>query len=478
MSDSLAIEWGDEQLVLLQGKVSGKHVSAKRAAVLNWPEGIDPIKDSERASEWLKGELTSRGFNGKAIVSLPREGVVVRHLELPNIPDDELPGMVKLQAATKVTQAADKYLLDYVPLPPRGSDTRDVLMTTVPTEVTGTITKILSAAGIELGSVGVSSFHSAELVLHQQDNKTRAANQLHLSVTLAGSRIELALLRGKCALATSSTRFDGDGDALQKAVNAEINRLRLSAQNLHGGLPISYVWVTPSDPRADSLCAFLKGKLNCEGSCLDPLGGTGDIAEADRGYFTATAGHLFAEHSSLGECVNYLSPRKAVAKRDDRKVRLIMLAVGAALLLGVGYWLFQRNLAQRAADTQLVQDKIDAIKTKVSQGKDDLESAAEVDEWALRQSDWLAEMAKLQGLMPGGESLLVEKFNFRPGRQNNRAAIQIDGVARNRQQVDDLTNLLQLRGYQASPPNFQDSSRDEDYPLEFSFVAKVPLDES
>jgi Tfp pilus assembly PilM family ATPase len=188
VSDSLAIEWGDEQLVLLQGKASGKHISAKRAAVLNWPDGIDPIKDSERAAEWLKGELTTRGFSGKAIVSLPREGVVVRHLELPNIPDDELPGMVKLQAATKVTQAADKYLLDYVPLPPRGSDTRDVLMTTVPTEVTGTIKKILSAAGVELGAVGVSSFHSAELVLHQQDNKSR-----WLAVVLNLPRFEVSV---------------------------------------------------------------------------------------------------------------------------------------------------------------------------------------------------------------------------------------------------------------------------------------------
>lgn len=479
MSDSLSIEWGDNRLVLLQGKVAGAHVNAKKTAVLTWPAEIDPNQNSEQAAEWLKGELTANGFSAKqAIVSLPRESVVIRHLELPNIPDEELTNMVKLQAATKVTLTADKYLLDYIPLPPRGTDTRDVLMTTVPTEVTKEIKKILAVAGIEITSIGVSSFHTSELVLQQQDAKTRAANQLHLAVVLAGDRVELALIRGKCALATSATRVSDDADALQRAVNAEVNRLRLSAQNLHGGLPISHVWVSPSDARAESLCEFLKGKLHCEGSCFDPLGPSGDLGDSDQGCFAAVAGHLFAEQGSLTESVNYLNPRKPVAKKDRRKLQMIMAGVGAVVLLGTGYWLFQRTLTQREADVATIQTKVDSIKAELKKGKNDLESAALATAWEGKSKYWLDQMREINEMLPGGEVMLVEKFGFKPGKRGEKLSIVIKGIARSRVEVNDLTDMLHKRGYSPKPPVRQPNNRDDEYGIEFTIEAPLKSSES
>lgn len=489
MSD-LAIEWGDEQLVVLQGKVSGKHVNAKRAAVLTWPEEIDPNKAPAQAAEWLKGELTSSGFSSKAaVVSLPRESVVVRHLELPNVPDGDLPNMVKLQAATKVTMAQDKYLLDFIPLPPRGTETRDVLMTTVPTEVTDLIKQVLTGAGIEIESIGVTSFHSGELVAHQQDAKTRAANQLHLSVALAGDRVELALLRGNCALATSSTRIDREGDAKHKAINAEINRLRLSAQSLHGGLPISHVWVTPADAQSEALSAFLQDKLNCSGSCFDPLGGTGSVADGDRGYFNAVAGHMLASGSSLTEAVNYLDPRKPVQKQDRSRLKVLLGGLGLVLVFSAGYWMYKQKLSNIEQDTKVLTDQIGMMKDNLRKGKPDLESFGEVDRWASRQSNWMTKMTDLQDLMPTADRLIVEKMEFRSGatpppkeklaRMRNKTLppvviIQLAGIAATRREVEDFTDTLQVKGYQPGTPVIEDSSRDEDYPWEFTLRIAQP----
>ncbi len=476
MSD-LAIEWGDEQLVVLQGKVAGKHVNAKRAAVLSWPEEIDPNKAPAKAAEWLKGELTSNGFSSKvAMISLPREGVVVRHLELPNVPDDELPNMVKLQAATKVTLTQDQYLLDYIPLPPRGTDTRDVLMTTVPTEVTDAIKQVLTGAGMEIESIGVSSFHSGELVAHQQDAKTRAANQLHLSVALAGDRVELALLRGNCALATSSTRINREGDAKHKAINAEINRLRLSAQSLHGGLPVSHVWVTPADGEAEALCNFLKDKLNCDGSCYDPLGGTGNVPGDQTGYYNAVAGHMLASGNSLTEAVNYLDPRKPVQKADRRKLKMILGGVGLALVLGVGYWMFSQKLSQLEADADAMEDRVADIKANVKKGAPDTESAEVIEKWLERKSDWMEEMIALRELLPASGDLIIEKMDLRTSRKDEtRASFRLSGIAKSRGAVDNFGAMLEASGYLPGTPVPEPSSRDEDYSVEFTLPVSIPL---
>ncbi|MFK7819830.1 MAG: hypothetical protein AB8G99_14005 [Planctomycetaceae bacterium] len=477
MSDSLAIEWGDERIVLLQGKTSGKHVVARKALVLSWPEEIEPSRAPDQAAQWLKGELTSHGFSAKqAIVSLPRETVVVRHLELPNIPDGELPDMVRLQAATKVTLSADKYLLDYVPLPPRGAETRDVLMTTVPTEVTNGIKRILGKAGLEIASIGVSSLHSGELVVQQQDAKVRAANQLHLSVALAGNRVELALLRGKCALAASSTRLDVEGEARHKAINAEVNRLRLSAQELHGGLPISHVWVTPAGTDAESVCDFLKDKLHCDGSCFDPLGGTGDVSEEDRGYFATTAGHLFASHGAVTESVNYLSPRKPVQKQDRRKIMMILGGVAAVALLGASYWLFQRNLANKDAMIAGLNAEIQTMKDAVREGKEDLGAHGLLSKWAGKKKDWLEQVEEINGLLPSRDIILVEQFAFRPGKDDQRLSLQIGGIARSQDDAAELADILQKRGYKVNPPNYEESNRDEDYETEFTISAVLPME--
>ncbi len=473
MSD-LAIEWGSDRVVVLQGKPAGKHINARKAAVLEWPEEIDPGKAPQKAGEWLRGELTSRGFTLKqTLVSLPRESVVVRPLELPNVTNAELPDMVKLQAATKVTLGADKYLLDFIPLPPRGSDTRDVLMTTVPTDVTDNISAVLTAAGLEITSIGVSSFNTGELVTRQMDAKTKAAQQLHLCVSKAGNRVEVALLRGNCALATSSTRID---DALngQKAVNAEINRLRLSAQQLHGGLPVSHIWVTPNDAEGQGLGEFLSSRHHAEAECFDPLGGTGEVDPSQRGHFAAVAGHLLGHSSSQTETVNYLSPRKAVEKRDTRKLKMALIGGGIALVLLAGWWVTRSWAANIDDEADFLEQQVAEIRNNVNANSKDVAAAGLLSDWEDSRVHWLDQMEELNKTLPGGDLAIVDKFNFSPGRSGQRPVAHMEGNARGRAEAKDFADKLQRMGYSVEYDTEPSDIGDDDYTVSFKLDAILP----
>ena len=89
--------------------------------------------------------------------------------------------------------------------------------------------------------------------------------------------------------------------------------------------------------------------------------------------------------------------------------------------------------------------------------------------------DWLQQMRALNGILPGGDLVLVQKLSFRPGRGDTRASIRIEGYARSRTEVEDLGDLLQKRGYQVVPPTIESSSRDQDYASFFAIDATVPL---
>ena len=71
----------------------------------------------EAAGKQLRAELNRAASRSThVLVSLPREEAVVRLLELPECTDDELPELVRLQAATRSAVPLDRLLLDFLPI--------------------------------------------------------------------------------------------------------------------------------------------------------------------------------------------------------------------------------------------------------------------------------------------------------------------------------------------------------------------------
>src|SRR5581483_6089620 len=65
-----------------------------------WPDGISPEQNPQAAGEWLKSQWSSGGLTAKSVwMVMCREDIVLRHLELPAAPDEELADLVRFQAA-------------------------------------------------------------------------------------------------------------------------------------------------------------------------------------------------------------------------------------------------------------------------------------------------------------------------------------------------------------------------------------------
>ena len=121
MPDFLALTRESDQLCGLEAHVSGDKVRVKKCLCLRLPEQTDAPQEPGEVGRWLKEELTRAGVTAKQLLmTLPRENAVVRQLELPNTPDDELADLVRYQAAAKSSMSLDRLLLDFLPLPSRG----------------------------------------------------------------------------------------------------------------------------------------------------------------------------------------------------------------------------------------------------------------------------------------------------------------------------------------------------------------------
>ncbi|HUG91230.1 MAG TPA: hypothetical protein VML55_10370 [Planctomycetaceae bacterium] len=482
MSDFLAFDWDRHQLSCVVAHVSKSRVRVEQCFRLTWPDGLDPDAAPERAGNWLKDELRRRGVSARQVlVSLPREEAVVRRLELPNAPDDELPDLVRMQAATKASSALDQLRLDFVPLPREaGAELREVLMTTIPAADASKLGRAIEAAGLELASIGLSPVGAAEIAARVERHRRLDATGTSLVVARHGPRVEMSLVRREHLVFTHSARLEGGSeDRDNQAILAEVTRATVAQQKLLVGGTIARAWVLGTEAETRSLCEALQARLSCEAETVDPLALvqlTSEPADfaASRAALAGPIGMLLARSEPTVAAIDFLNPRKPVEKTDQRRINLIVRGSLAAALLLAGFaWLTWYKLS---LDGQIesLQTRLSDLNRAIRDAEPDVAAAnAIAGTWDDFRVDWLAQMNALNEARPGADQLYFTRFKFQPATAAGIAKVEGHGNARSRYDVQSLYDGLDERNYQIVPKDAGQAARDEDYPHAFALDATL-----
>lgn len=457
MPDYLALDWEQDGIYGLDANVQRDRVRVRKSFHLTWPEGLDVSANPQQAGEWLGGELQRLGVTSKqALVSFAREDAVVRQLELPITPDDELPELVRFQAATKSTIPIDQLHLDFLPLPyAEGATTRDVLMATIGNSRVERIRKIGTAAGFEIESISLSSVAAADLVARTEAKRQLTSDDPTLILSRHGERLEITLVRLGNVLTTHSTQLGReDDDANNKAILAEINRLRVSMHRMLPDASIGRVWVFGGQEHA-GLQAALVDRLPCDVELLDPF----EVANADLdprpdelAVYAGPLGMMLSRESKLIPGLDFLNPRKPVVKPDLRKQNTMIAAIAILLLLSVGIIWFQMKLAnldERIADRQ---SEVSDAKTTIKNGTATMESVGMVKQWESGNVDMLGKLTQLNDLLPGTKRVYLSEVHASAANSGHtKYSLQAAGNALNRQEVASLKDRFYDAKYDVIP---------------------------
>src|SRR6478609_3583155 len=113
MADLLALSWDRRRLSGIEVSSGGASPRISGGFSVEWPEQTP-------TASWLRDTLRRFGVSTRHVaLALPREDTVLRLLELPLVADDEMPTLVRFQAAARSAQSLEQLLLDYLPLPVR-----------------------------------------------------------------------------------------------------------------------------------------------------------------------------------------------------------------------------------------------------------------------------------------------------------------------------------------------------------------------
>lgn len=475
MAEQLIIEWGHSELAGLAADVSGESVRIHRAFHLVWPDDSDHHANAEQAGAWLRDRLRGVGVRSRGVrVLLPRDAAVVRRLDVPDVPEQELPDLVRFQAETKLSTSLDQSVLDFVPLPlTEGAETRQVMMVTVPRETLEEIQTVTQSAGLELKSVGLVPIATAELIANWEAQQELDSDGTVLVVAVREQQADILLMRRQQVLLMHSAPLASDDrETKVRPIPAEIRRSLGALARSDGDVQVDRVWIIGSLDEYEQLSPALARQLNCEVGRVDPAEMEGLRIDSRAGFSgsgcsAALLGMLRSTTEPLVSTVDFLNPRQPIVRVDRRKRKAALIAAGILLIASATYGGMRWRVSGLEREIHDKQEQLTRLKQAIKKGQPTRRAAGILDDWIRRDVNGLDVLVDVNRLLPGTDRVLLVEYRLSPASGASVARVRATGFARDRRDVEQLYQRLAERRYLVQPHEISRTSKDVDYPYRF-----------
>lgn len=502
MAELLGIEWGKEQVAIVQGAIVGGRLRVQNAFELTRPKGE---LAAEAVADWLKEQLGAKGIStGTVLLALPREEVVLRRVELPNVPDDELPLLVRYQVGAKSSASIDDLVVDFIPVPATApsaeevphsggnapSDTtsdasapaggqRFVLAATVSRQAVELLRETFRLAGLTLAGISATPVVMAELHAHATRDATRipppmaGVRAAEIIVSRWGRRLEIAVVTGRTLRFAHGTRISHEVTETEPVAALEVSRALVAFRGQISDAKVTQVWVTDDENRAARLGELLSIRLSCPAAPLD-LSAACDaepgLSMSELAHYSAPIGALLDQIDARVDTINFLAPRQP-AKRVDphRKQRVRFAVLGAALAVAMvlAYGLYVYNLSDELTRKQREDQNLALL---IKQGEPVVKSSALVQEWLAGRVSWLSELDAMAERWPGNERMYASQLKLESMSGTASGKVHVEGFARDQ---DDLlrlqkTLMAEKERFQVRPSSIRPDRKDPYYPLKIT----------
>lgn len=481
MAQFAVLNWERRRVSGLVAEGQAGSLQIQSAFSCEWPDQFDPFKSPVQAAEQLRKSLPAgAALPPRVIVSLSREDVILRHLEVPDVPEAELPDLVRFQAAARSTVSLDQLLLDFLPLEKHaGSAGRPVLVVTAAKQFVQGIQAVLQGVNVTPAAITFSSLGLAECVCHCHRAESSAGERTLLGIVRDGSQVELVIVADGKPLFAHAARLPGDDQSSVAALLSETSRAIVAAQRQQPHLKIDHAYFTEGTGRTVGATAQLAERLGVPVSPLrsSELPGLASAAEVDRLHLPAKPmliGLALAETQRLSPGFDFLHPRQPPAQVNRRKLQLAAGAAAALLIVAVSASAVEMTRSSLQSRLEELQREESELDVKIKPGQASLQAAKLVDQWQTGNLNQLQQLSSLEQLMEGTGRMYLSQYSFAAGTGDSPGSLQATGNARSRDDVLQFQQrLVDTKSFSVQPRQLTQVSRDEDYPSLFELNANL-----
>lgn len=476
MADSLILNWTRNGVVALAATTSGQTIRLNRAAELIWPENASPQQNPQAAGESLKTFLRQAGMStDSARICMPREQAVIRHLDVPRVPEEELAELVQMQAATKSSQPVDQLLIDFLPQPDHPArELGSVLAVSLNRSISEMIRKTFAAADIDVEGIGLSSVGIAELA---SGVSSVASGELLVAAVLVDSRLEVTFSRNNVIQLMQTVVVS---EVSSESVAMELRRIKFAAQQTLGDVTVGQTVLfvdTGALTALDELRTLSEDELTMVTLADAPLvtiaATLPETLQTSR--LVAPLGLLLNQSMKTFPGIDFLHPREKREVKDDTRRKMAIYAAGVLTILSLGYYRFHSYVNE--LDAQISQLQLDEsnLKSSLATGKPILETDAQLKEWLARDVHMLQELDLTQQTLPGTGSAYLNDYQFDVSLGKNLAKVRAEGQAIERDVVEEIYREFNAAGFKVTPAAIRSGRRDSEYPVEYELNLERPV---
>lgn len=457
----LALDWDDEQIRLVAADRTARGLRIRAAAV---------VSIGEDGLQATLAELSRRYSLEKSdvLVAVGRDRAEVRQMQLPPVPTEELPDMVRFQAIRQFASAGDSAEVDFITTHADESAVHVIVAATGPAQLTP-IRKAVEQAGWTLERVGLRPIAAAALYrLHAADalkiesKQSDVAEPIIALIDLVANEAEIVLLSDGVITFVRSVRLP-DGDAAKAKSRAaslagEIRRSMIASGAVGSAC---HVVMWGSEKRHSEELKLLSEHLSsrqetpCQSRLIDPLelvGADAKVREATGdmvGRLAPLVGLLVADAGHPDELIDFLNPRKTIEKKADRGKIALMVGAPLAVVLVLG-WLLWGNIAR--LNTQI--DRQTAInndlRTKTEASDQLIEQTEQIDQFLDGDVNWLDELEHLASVMPPSDELIVKDILVASNPRGGGGRLVVSGLVTSPEVIKDFETSMRDPSHQVS----------------------------
>jgi len=418
MVKKLAIDWDESELRLVAAQCSGSNIKVTDARVI-------PIEDN--VLQTLKAALDGQGMeNTEALVAIGRGQAELRELQLPPVPEDELPDMVRFQASKSFATAGDNATVDYL-VTSQNETGVEMIAAALGAEELKRLRGVCESGSLVAKRISIRPLSAAALYLLKQERSS--ANDTVL-IDLLSDEAEIVVARDGRVIFVRTVRMPSAEDARGRALAGELKR-SLVACGSSGTLERVVLWGRAAVHSQD--VEMLVEATDSKVEVLDPF----SLVDVDRntkgnmpehvGRLAPLVGLLVADETGADRLLDFLNPRKRVEVVESPYRKYLIAAVPVAVAALVAFFIY-RQLG--ALDGQIEglkmanNDKQKGVKAAdVSIARTEL-----VDKYLDGDVNWLNEIRRLASKVPESDKLIVRSVSAVSDSRNGGGTMTIEGA--------------------------------------------------
>jgi len=464
MVKKLAIDWDESELRLVAAQCSGSNVKVTDARVI-------PIEGN--VLQTLKAALDGQGMeNTEALVAIGRGQAELRELQLPPVPEDELPDMVRFQASKSFATAGDNATVDYL-VTSRNETGVEMIAAALGAEELQRLRGVCESGSLVAKRISIRPLSAAALYLLKQERSS--ANDTVL-IDLLSDEAEIVVARDGRVIFVRTVRMPSAEDARGRALAGELKR-SLVACGSSGTLERVVLWGRAAVHSQD--VEMLVEATDSKVEVLDPF----SLVDVDRntkgnmpehvGRLAPLVGLLVADETGADRLLDFLNPRKRVEVVESPYRKYLIAAVPVAVAALVAFFIY-RQLG--ALDVQIEglkvanNDKQKGVKAAdVSVARTEL-----VDKYLDGDVNWLNEIRRLASKVPESDKLIVRSVSAVSDTRNGGGTMTIEGAVTKPAVIEEFEDAIRddfrmVQGDGASELRTSDQYR-------WSFTESIQID--